>query len=210
MKLFLTSTGLEPQVTEEFLKFLSKDPKETKLCFIATASEPEKDKWYVDKDIKRLKELGFKIVKLDLKKEKEESLRRKLSKVDVIYVEGGNTFYLLKWVRESGFDKVIVDILNKGKIYVGVSAGSILVGPNIELAGWKNFRENMIGDDNIVGLKNLIGLNLVPFAVFPHFQEKVHKELLTIETKQLNYPVIALSDQQAILVKDNEWKFVRK
>ena len=201
MKLFLTSAGLPPETTEEFLRLLNKKPEETNLCFIATASEPEENKWYVDKDRKRLAELGFKITEIDLKQENEDSLKDKFKKFDVIYVEGGNTFYLLKYVRKSGFDKALLDFLNENKIYVGVSAGSIIAGPSIELAGWKNI------DKNIINLKDLSGLSLVPFAIFPHF-EKSHTELLEKEVEKISYPVIALSDEQAVLIDGRTKKIV--
>lgn len=203
MKLFLTSAGLPAETTNEFLEMLSKKPKDTAVCFIATASEPEQDKWFVEKDKERLLELGFRITEIDLKQENEKSLRNILEKFDVVYVEGGNTFYLLKYIRESGFDKAMLSFLKKGKIYVGVSAGSIVAGPNIELAGWKNV------DKNIIGLKNLTGLNLVPFAIFPHF-EKSYLEILEKFTSKIDYPVVALSDAQAVLVKNKVYKIIGK
>src|SRR3989344_2366626 len=104
MKLFLTSAGLPPETTDEFLKLLGKEPEKTRVCFITTASHPEENKWYVEKDRERLSELCFKVTELDLKDENENSLDAKLKDFDVIFVEGGNTFYLLKYVRESGFD----------------------------------------------------------------------------------------------------------
>ena len=89
MKLFLTSVGLPPETTEEFLKLLDKKPEEIRVCFITTASHPEESKGYVGKDRERLSELGFEITELDLKEENEESLKNRLENFDVIFVEGG-------------------------------------------------------------------------------------------------------------------------
>lgn len=201
MRLFLTSAGLPPETTEEFLKLLGRKPKRTKMCFIATASIPEKDKWYVEKDRKRLLELGFKTTEMDLRKEDENSLKNKLKNFDVIYIEGGNTFYLLKCVRKSGFDKVIKSFLKKNGIYVGVSAGSIIAGLNIDSAGWKH------ADRNIVNLKDLTGLKLVPFVVTVHTDE-TNIEATKKCANKVDYPVVALSDKQAILIKDKARRIV--
>jgi len=38
---------------------------------------------------------------------KIEELEKALINADIIYIEGGNTFYLLKAIRETGFDKLI-------------------------------------------------------------------------------------------------------
>lgn len=201
-KLFLTSAGLVKETRDAFLKLLSISPNEATMAFIPTASDPEKDKGFVDKDKKLINEIGIKLQEVDLKNENENSLLEKLSQYEVIYVEGGNTFYLLDWVRKSGFDKVLRKLTDEGKIYVGVSAGSILVGPNIELSNWKHD-----WDKNIVNLQDLTGLNLVPFATSPHFVEE-DRALLEEKSKTISYPLVALNDTQAILVYDGNVKIV--
>lgn len=201
MKLFLTSAGLPPETIEEFLKLLGKKPEETTLCFITTASHPEENKEYVEKDKKRLSELGFKITELDLKEENEESLKDKLEGFDLIFVEGGNTFYLLKYIRESGFDKVLKPFLDKGGIYLGVSAGTMVAGLNIESGNWKHM------DKNIVNLEDLTGLKLVPFVFSVHIDESnigIIKECVD----KIDYPVIALTDKQALLVDGERQEIV--
>ncbi len=202
MKLFLTSAGLPPETTEEFLNFIGRKPGETKVCFIATAADPEEDKWFVEKDKERLLELGFKITEFDLKKENENSLREKLVSFDVIFVEGGNTFYLMKYIRESGFDKALKSFLDKGGIYLGVSAGSYAVGPDISLANWKHAE-----DQNIVGLKNLRGLGLVDFYISPHYESR-HEAIINENKNKVSRPIFALTDLQAILVDNGDIRFI--
>jgi len=41
MKLFLASAGIVPEITDEFLKLLGKNPKNAKLVYIPTASDLE-------------------------------------------------------------------------------------------------------------------------------------------------------------------------
>src|SRR3989344_6588411 len=111
MKLFLTSAGLPPETTEAFLNLLSKNPEGVRLCLINTASlahHPKGDAPYIKEGKQRLSDLGFRtITEIDLRNETEESLNNKFNNFDVILVGGGNTFYLLKYVEESGFDKAI-------------------------------------------------------------------------------------------------------
>lgn len=202
MKLFLTSAGLPPETTESFLKLLGKKPKETKVCFITTASHPEENKWYVEKDRERLSELGFKVTELDLKEENEESLKNKLINFDVIFVEGGNTFYLLKYVRESGFDEALKLFLDKGGIYLGVSAGTYIAGLDISPTQWKH-----VEDKNIVGLKDSRGMGLVNFVIFPHYKPE-HESIIKENKHKVPYPIIALTDSQAILVNNNGIQFI--
>src|SRR3989338_8119064 len=111
MKLFLTSAGLPPETTEAFLGLLSKKPEETRVCFIPTASfdhHPDGEAPYVKEDKRRLAELGFKtIIDVDLRSESEKSLKEKLKDFDVVFVTGGNTFYLLKYIKENVFYKAL-------------------------------------------------------------------------------------------------------
>lgn len=199
--LFLTSTGLPIETRNYFLELLPQKPEKLKVVFIPTAADPEKDKWFVKASRDELLKLKFKVGDVDLKENPEE-IKKKLEASDIIYINGGNTFYLLDWVRKSGLDKYLEKLINEGKIYIGCSAGSILVGPNIEVSGF-----SVEWDKNIVSLKNLTGLNLVPFAISPHFTEK-ERELLARKSKNLNYPIIAISDQQAVLVQGNNWKVI--
>lgn len=203
--MFLTSFGLPKETREYFLKLLSKNPKETTLAFIPTAADPEIDKWFIDIDKELIKEIGMKMQDVDLKNENENFLLEKLSKFDVIYVAGGNTFYLSDWVRKSGFDKAIKKLVEQGKIYVGSSAGSMIAGPNIESASW----EVKIHDKNIVNLKDTKSLNLVPFVVSPHFVES-DRPVLERRTKEVSYPVIAITDKQAVLCIDGKYQIVGK
>ncbi len=196
MKLFLTSSGLRKEYENDFLKLLGKNPKDTKVAFIPTAADPEKDKSYVKKSVDELRKIGItQINEVDLKNENAKSLKEKLSKADVIYVNGGNTFYLLDWVRKSGFDKIIPNLLKKGKIYFGVSAGSYLACPTIEMATWRH------QDRNRIGVKDFSALKLVPFLITAHYT-KDYKEIIEKEAKNTKYPIIALNDKQAVVVKD--------
>lgn len=201
MKLFLTSSGLPPETTPYFLELLGKDPKGLKLCFVFTASNLEKNKWYVDKDKKRLSELGFKVIEIDIKNENEDSLKEKFKDADVIYVEGGNTFYLLKYVRESGFSNALKPFLGRGGIYVGVSAGSYITCPTIKAAIWRQ------ADKNIENLKDLTALNLIPFLITAHFEES-QRPIIEKAASQTKYPIIAINDKQAILVDNNKREIV--
>ena len=112
-------------------------------------------------------------------------------------------FFLLKAVRESGFDKVVKELINQGKIYIGISAGSYIACPTIEQSTWKH------QDRNRFGVIDFTSLNLVPFIIVAHFEEN-YRPIIEKAAKTTKYPIVALSDTQAILVEDNKWKVVGK
>lgn len=203
MKLILTSTGLPNEIIrKKFLELVGKEAKDITVGFVPTAADPYDDKWFLDASINEINNMGMKLKIIDLKGESEQSLKKKLEDCDVIYVNGGNTFYLLDWVRKSGFDKVIKPLLNQGKVYIGTSAGSILVGPDISISGW-----DPSWDTNDVGLVDCSGLNCVPFVTSPHFTE-AEREVLERKMKNVNYPVIAITDKQAIIVDGDKQELI--
>ena len=52
--------------------------------------------------------------------------------IDVIYISGGNTFGTLKRIRESRAEKVILDCLSRGAMYIGGSAGAHIASRSIQ------------------------------------------------------------------------------
>jgi len=199
--ILLTSAGMN--VREAILKILPKPADQIKIAHIITASKAEEDISYLERESQTMKELGFNVENIDIEGKNEKELRVLFDGKDIIYVQGGNTFYLLKCVKESGFDRVVKELIEKGVIYIGVSAGSCIACPNIEMVYWKP------SDENAVGLTDLTGLNLVPFLLSVHFRPE-YASILKQEILNSKFPVKILDDNQAILVRDGNYKFVGK
>ncbi|KKU91054.1 MAG: Peptidase E [Microgenomates group bacterium GW2011_GWA1_48_10] len=200
MKLLLTSAGLSTAaIKKKFLELISKKTEEISVAFVAMASDVEEDKSYVEKDKELFAGIGVKLKDVDLKNKTMVELKEEIKNVDAIFVEGGNTFYLLYWIRRSGFDEVIEEMLSKGKVYVGASAGSIILGPSIETSGWEG------GDRaDVVELDSLEGLGLVNFGIYPHVKDD-QREFLEEKGQKLSYKLILLTDEQAVVVEDSRW-----
>lgn len=92
-------------------------------------------------------------------------------------------------------------MVKKGVPYIGVSAGSYIACPTVEMATWKH------QDKNTCGLKDLSALGLVPFLMSVHYTND-YEEILKREIAKTNYEVKILSDDQALLVENDEVKLV--
>ncbi len=192
-KLYLTSVRIDKLVGQ-----LPAKPEELKLAYIPTAADPYEDKWFIEADRKNLKELGFKFTEVDLKNQTEEKLFEALKSFDIIFVSGGNTFYLLEKVRESGFDKIIGNLLDSGVIYVGASAGATLAGPDIAPV-------NDLDDPSKAKLENTKGLGLVDFVILPHYgkEKYLSRYQKIIDDYKDKFKLKTLTDDQAVWVEDN-------
>jgi dipeptidase E len=195
--LLLTSAGM--QMKNEIIKLLQKPAYDVTVAFITTAAKPEENLDYLQNDWRIMKELGFNVQEVDIEGKTEAQVVEALELKDIIFVEGGNTFYLLNAMRRCNFEKVIRKLLKLGKVYIGVSAGSIVAGKTIKTASW-------YGDKNIVKLSNLKGLNLVPFDIFVHYTpenaEVIRQKIVNPKKRAKNLKII--TDEQAILVQGKE------
>ncbi len=201
-RLYLSSAGLPSENVADFLEFYGKDPKGDKVAFIPTATNADEDASWVDNVRKELTDLGFILTEVDIEKTHHQELSDVLSQQDVIFVNGGNTFYLLYWARVSGFDKIVAELIKQGKFYIGLSAGTILVGNSVETANWKGW-----DDPTIVNLDNWNGLGLVDFDTFVHYNPD-HKTIIEQKINNLKGKLICLTDQQAVAVIDDQYKIV--
>jgi dipeptidase E len=203
--LFLSSAGVRfPIVKEEFLKILPKKPSELNVVFINTASRVVTDNNFAKEDEQALRDMGFAVHVLDIAGKSEDELREEFKDKDIIFVEGGNTFYLLKHVKESGFGIVVRELIERGTIYFGVSAGTYIACPTIEMALWK--REV----DERYGLANMNAMNLVPFLISVHYNREKYREVLKAGISKTTFPVKILTDDQSLLVKDDVVTLVGK
>lgn len=199
-KLVLTSAGfLNPKVSKEFIKILSKEIKDKKILVISYAQN-DNEQYYVDGSKKELEGLGFE--KIEVVNMNDNFEVSKLGDFDAIYVCGGNTFLILDKLKETGLFEFILKQVENEAIYIGVSAGSIIAGENIEIAGWGSE-----GDENTIDLQNLSGLSFTDIAIYPHFTEDVRSEIEEFK-KKVDCPVVELTDQQALFVIDGKRKVI--
>ena len=181
--------------------FLPKKIIDCKIAYIITASKKVDDTSYIERQRKKMDELNFSYVEIDIAGKNEDELKVALEGYDIVMVEGGNTFYLLKAVRESGFENVIKELIKKGVVYIGSSAGSYIMCPSIIMATWSNR-----GFDRCE-IIDYSAMDLVPFLIKAHYTPEM-KEMLDEKAKGLQYPMRVLNDNQAVLVRDGEVQFL--
>ncbi len=201
MKLFLTSSCVSKNLQEPFLTFLGKPPEQTKLFFIPTASDVEMDKHYTCKSMDDIAQVGVNPIWYSLKFKTRDQIIQELSEADVIWVNGGNTFYLLDVARKTGFMEVVENLVrNKGVRYGGTSAGTILASPHIEAGGWG--WDEVGADKNDVGLTDFSAFGFVSFVSHVHYDPEKEKDILLGLKRQT--PIYAIPDGAAVEVDDDQ------
>ncbi|MBI4136536.1 Type 1 glutamine amidotransferase-like domain-containing protein, partial [Candidatus Roizmanbacteria bacterium] len=215
MKLLLTSGGLTNDSIVSTLADLLEMPfTDTSIAFIPTAANMESgDKWWLLDDLDHLRGLHpLSIDLVDISALPRSIWQKRLEESDVLLFEGGNTFHLNYWIHESGLARLLPRFL-ESKVYVGISAGTIVATPSLILSTaekepLEEIEEHVIEE----------GLGLVDFLVEPHinnlhFPENTFEQVETA-VKDSPHTVYALDDNSAIKVTDDiievisegEWK----
>jgi dipeptidase E len=142
----------------------------------------------------------------------------RLRHADVVYVEGGNHYHLANSIAATGLAAELADIL-ESKVYVGVSAGSMIFSRNLSERTGDAFGEQ--GDLQILGetpARSPIGLfdwYLKPHMNSASFPNRTPAWFEKAAAK-LDFPVYALDDGSAVrvrggeidVVSDGEWRLL--
>lgn len=212
MKLLLTSAGITNQsIAKALVELCGKPAEDIKVGFITTAANVEEGNkdWYINQ-FTNLHKYGFGWVDVVDPSAADVNWQERLKEVDVIFVSGGNTFHLLNQYRKTGFGEWLRQNL-ESKVYVGVSAGTIITTPSLDVCTIEP------SDPNLPGLDDITGMNLVDFEIEPHCDEQ-RFVIMREYAKGKQNKVYAIDDQTAIKVdggnedpiSEGNWKVYNK
>ncbi len=208
-QLYLASSfrgpGVDAMIMEDIEKLIGKQPNEISISYITTAGNlhPTNQRSWIDEGREILKRHGWEVFDYDIEGKDEAEVEKEISERDVIFVQGGNNFYLLQQMHNCNFREVLGRALAKGVPYIGESAGAIVCAKDLTM------QKYMSGDlANVVELDNYTGLGLVNFLIKPHWnrvgakREKFSKFLRENpeEFYSIKQPIICLNDNQVIRV----------
>lgn len=202
MKLLLTSAGLTNGSIADALVGLTGKPKDkTRVGFISTAANVEANgAKKILRETGDLKNLGFNLIDVVDPSADNVDWQKRLETTDVIFVGGGNTFHLLDQMRKTGFGEWW-NANSEKKVYVGVSAGTIVACKTIDVASIEP------PDPNLPGLTDLTGLGLVSFEIEPHC-DAGRFEIIKKYAENINHPIYAIDDLTAIKVTGGKTEVV--
>ena len=202
-KLFLASSFSE--VASLFPKFAGEEIKGKRITFIPTASLVEEVRFYVDDDRKAFEELGIIVEELEITTASPDKISEILNRNDYIFISGGNTFYLLQELRRKGADTLITEQIRAGKLYIGTSAGSIILCPDIE------FVKEMDYNHTAPELQSFTGLNIVDFYILPHYLDFPFEEITQNIVKKYGKKVDLrpISNKQVITIAGNRIEILK-
>jgi dipeptidase E len=200
MKRLLTSGGIvNNSIRNALVAMLGKPIAEATALFVPTAEQPL-GPFFVGRSAQSLLQQEWKafgVLELTaLPSIPQDAWLPKLEAADVLLVGGGDPLYLCYWMQQSGLADLLPEL--RETVYVGMSAGSMVLAPNIgqEFVNW---RPPTAGDSDKT-------LGLVDFAMFPHLDNpNLPENTLAVAEKwaaKLTVPGYVVDDDTAIKVID--------
>jgi dipeptidase E len=220
MKLLLTSGGItNNSIRNALVDMLGKPIAEATALFVPTAEQPL-GPFFVGRSAENLLQQEWKafgVLELTaLPTIPQEAWLPKLEAADVLLVGGGDPLYLCYWMHQSGLADLLSGPRLRDTVYVGMSAGSMVLAPNIgqEFVNW---RPPTAADGDGDGDSDKT-LRLVDFAMFPHLDNPdLPKNTLAVAERwaaKLTVPGYVVDDDTAIkvtggtveVVSEGHWK----
>lgn len=211
MKIILASQGFTTdEMEKEVSNIVGKSAKEINIAIINEAvvgiSGEKSKRWLINELANIEKHIGGKIDFVNFRAYSKKEIKDRLLNSDLIYLVGGKQFEYSKLFNETDTIEIINDIASQ-KVIMGTSAGSIVLGTQIQSPEFWNNRYNI----EISNIK-YPELNLVPFNIIPHYLKDDHKQwtkkFLEENLKSNPFPVYAIQDTQAVAYIDGEIKYI--
>lgn len=159
MRLLLISNSTMPGEAyldypkREIKKFLGDKPLTA--LFIPYAAVTFSFDLYEQKVTERFSELGYKVKSIHRLSDPVQAVKD----AEVIVVGGGNTWQLVRMIRDNGLMQVIREKVLTGTPYIGWSAGSNVACPTLRTTN----------DMPIIDPRGFDTTGLVPFQINPHY-----------------------------------------
>jgi dipeptidase E len=207
MKLYLSSSGLGNQPAE-LLELVGR-PGRAGLVFNAQDMREDQRLASYDEESGGLAALGFQCEELDLRTYFQDftGLCLRMSRLDLIWVIGGNTFVVARAMSQARFGEAIRDPLTKDQIvYGGYSAGACVVGPDLNGCHLMDTPGELpIGYDPT---GTATTLELLPWRIIPHWrsdhEEAPRAELAVEHLLNVGLPFQTLRDGATLVVDTSD------
>lgn len=118
---------------------------------------------------------------------------------DIIYMLSGNVTYLIELNQKTNFKNILIEFLKNG-IYIGESAGSMILGPNLKYI--YDIKKGTKPKYNTI-LESYAGLNFVDMYIYPHFQKASSESKSKVSQYEVdnNISITRLNDGDIISVQ---------
>lgn len=213
MKLLLTSYGITNfKIANALNDLVEKESKDIKIAFIPTGAHAIRGskKWLIEQ-LNYFLNYDYQVDVVEITAHEPEVIKTALESSDVIFLGGGNCFYLSYWMQKKGLFDFLPELLET-RVLAGLSAGSILAGANFRMSSQALEYQGDLTDEILdtlgpTGESSARTLHLVDFVFKPHFNSPEHYEVRNEDyvrsvANRTDKRIYAIDDQSALKIVD--------
>jgi dipeptidase E len=197
----LAAEAKNPRSLVKLKKYIGGSFEGKKIAYIPTAANGEfYGSWKGGESIQEVLSLGAEVKVVELESCVYQDIYPQIRGCDILWMAGGQSGYLLYWIRRSMLDKKLNEILDEGTIYVGSSAGSMVCSRTQYASEW------FIGEPEPCA-SLYPGLGLIDFEIYPHYEDELLPQIKKLWTKGELY---LLKNGEVIIVEDDKVEVLGK
>lgn len=143
----------------------------------------------------------------------QEITKEKLAQYSGIFIGGGNTYQLLKALKDTCAFENLKDYIENNGLIMGGSAGALIFGESVDTCRKDEFLIKSCNDENIVGLKDIKGFNCINgFSILPHYK-KVPEQYENTQKRvekllKQGYKLICLPEETSLWINGNQMEII--
>lgn len=206
MRLILNGGGSGNQIKES-LEIFAKEVNGGKVLYIplAWANGDMKDciNWF------RSQVEPYEITDIEQILDPNLLTKEKLEQASGVFIGGGNTYQLLKSLKDSCAFENLQEYIKDNGLIMGGSAGALIFGASIDTCLKDDLIIKSCNDGNLVNLKDTRGFNcLNGYSILPHYK-KIAEQLIYTKKRinkllAQNYKLICLPEETSLWINGNQ------
>lgn len=155
----------------------------------------------------------FGISDVDLITDAKQITKEKLKNVSGVFIGGGNTYKLLKYLKETPAFENLKEYIENGGLVMGGSAGALIWGRSIDTCKDDGLGIKSICDQNLVNLQDTTGFDMLNgYSLLVHYKKEEEQISATEQrVKRLlkeGYKLICLPEETSLWINGNQAKII--
>lgn len=198
--------------TKELEKLVGKPAKDINFIILNEASAMSlagnsDNSFFVD-GMKFIKDNFGNFAHVNLLALNKEQVAEQVEKCDVIFSFGGSTEWLKKVFDQTGFTKMLPEILQT-KVWCGSSAGSMILGKMIN-KDWQEKLYDSFEDYSVSGYLDFLSFSILPHLTGGDLMSDEKDKIVFEISRDVPQDIYALSDWSAVLVNEHQVRVIGK
>ena len=126
-----------------------------------------------------------------------DEIKNEIINAKCIFISGGNTFKLLKKLKNNNLCEILKEKINNGTPYIGVSSGCVILNDDLK------------SSNSLPIVKPVFqGLGVLPFIINVHYKNKNKKPLRLIQylIRNKDKKIVCIPEGSIIHIVDNDYE----